>query len=334
MTTLWKNKNLLADLLMCFLLILGTGNSYAKPPELTKVRLMLDWKPGAEPAFLYLGQEKGFFKKNGIDIEIVHGQGSSYSVNMVDSKNVDFALCAGESALQGRSSEPSRLIKVLAVFYPNTPTSIYSLAAKNIKNPMDLYERKVGVMKGSSAYKQYLAFSEKESLDKNKIVEIASAGSIQEILSGDLDAMVHFSFQHPLQLRLKGYEVNEIMLKDYGIKVYGQGLITNDDILKKRKDLVKRVVKSITTSLKYSMEHSQEALDIFLKSFPEQDKEYSKAKLEWVNSFIKDGIQKGKPLGYQDEAGWRATQDYLMQAGLINNRIPLDDLYTNEFLIK
>ncbi len=332
MKTLLKSKQLFAILLFAFFLALVSSN--AKAEKLSKVKIMLDWKPGAEHSFLYLGQEKNIFRDNGIDLEIVPGQGSSYSVNMVDARNVDFALCAGESALQGRSSEPQRSIKVLAIFYPNTPASVYSLKSKNIKKPTDLYGKKVGVMKGSSAYKQYLAFVEKENLDKNNIIEIPSAGSIQEILSGDLDAMVHFSFQHPLQVKLKGYGINEILFKDYGVKVYGQGLIASDDTYNYKKDLAKRVVKSVILSLQYSLQHPEEALGVFFKLFPEQDREYSKAKLNWVNSFIEQGQHKGQPLGYQDEEGWKATQSYLLSQGLIDKSISLRSLYSNEFLVR
>jgi len=302
--------------------------------ELTKVRLLLDWKPGSEHAFLYLGQQKGFFKERGIDLEIIAGEGSSTSVNMVSTGNAEFALASGEAALQGRSADQPRMIKVIAEFFPTTPTVIYSLEKKKILLPKDLYGKKVGVMKGSSAYKHYQAFIVAQHLDHKKIEEIPTSGSLQEVIAGnsELDAMVHFAYQHPLQLGLQGYHINEIKIKDYGVEVYGMGLISQEKYLSQHQDVVKKVVAAVLKSLSYTIDHPQEALTVFANKFPEQDSVYAFAKLEWVNKFIKDGMISEKPLGYQTQEKWENTQQYLLDQKLIVTKYNLNDFYTNEFL--
>jgi NitT/TauT family transport system substrate-binding protein len=302
--------------------------------KIDRVRLQLDWKVGSEHAFVYLGQAKGFFKEQGIELEIIPGKGSSDSVNMVAAEKVEFAFASGEAAMQGRCANPPRQVKVLAVFFPTTPTSIYSLASKGIRQPKDLYGKRVGVMKGSSAYKHYQAFIKKLGLDASRIKEIPSPGSIQEIIApnAQLDAMVHFSYQHPLQLRLQGYKVNEIMLKDYGVQVYGFGLITSDSVLEKNKELARRFTQAILKSMQYTLDHPDEALKVFLERFPEQEPKYSEAKLNWVIQFIKSGIPQGKPLGYQDIQGWEATMNYLYEQKLVDRRIDVREAFTTEFL--
>jgi len=188
------------------------GNKKNNNEKLIKVTILLDWKVGSEHTFLYAGKELGYFKDNGIDLEIIQGNGSTYSTNMVDAKSVDFALCSGETALQSKTAEIPRNIQVISVYYPNTPTVIYSLKEKDIINPTDLYGKSVGIMKGSSAYKNYDFFCKKYKLDKSKINEIPTTGDIREIIDSNtkLDAMVHFGYQHPLKLRLSGYEINWI----------------------------------------------------------------------------------------------------------------------------
>lgn len=302
--------------------------------KLEKVRLQLDWKTGAEHAFLYLGVAKGFFKEEGIDLEIIPGKGSTDSVNMVDAGNVEFALASGESALQGRCANPPRRVKVLAVFFPTTPTTIYSLADKRIRQPKDLYGKRVGVMKGSSAYKHYQAFIRKLGLDAARIKEVASTGNIQEIIApnASLDAMVHFSYQHPLQLRLEGYKVNEILVKDYGVKVYGTGLITGDTLLQNKRDLVARMTRAVLKSMQYTLDHPDEALKVFLERFPEQELKYSKAKLEWVIQFVKSGVPQGQSLGFHERQGWEATMNYLYEEKLVDRRIDVSEVFTTEFL--
>ncbi len=140
----------------------------------------------------------------------------------------------------------------IAVFYPNTPTVIYSLKQKAIEKPEGLYGKRLGVMKTSSAYRNYVAFAEKYGLDRSQIEEIPCTGDLREITSDSarLDAMVHFEFQHPLQIKLHGEEVTVIPLRSFGIKIYGQSLVTHVDMVEKRSDLVQRFTKAVQESIR------------------------------------------------------------------------------------
>ncbi len=174
---------------------------------------------------------------------------------MVDAKTVDFALASGETALQAHGAETPRQTIVLAEYYPNTPTVIYSLQKKGITKPEDLYGKRLGILKGSSSFRNYEAFATKIALDRSRITEIPCTGDLREIIGDNapLDAMVHFGFQHPLLLRLDGREVNVIRIRDYGIKIYGQGLITNSATVKTQPDLVRKVVRAVQHSYQHAL---------------------------------------------------------------------------------
>lgn len=300
-------------------------------PNERKVTLQLDFKPGAEHAFLYAGKAQGVFKARGIDLEIVPGTGSPAAADMVDAGNVEFALCSGESALQAYAN--GRKVRNLASFYPTTPTVIVSLKDRNITRPEDLYGRTVGMVKNTSADKHYQAFVDKLKLDRSRIREVASGGSVQELIvpGTQLDALVHFEFLVPIQLKLKGYEINMIRLRDYEIDVLGQGLIGSPKVIDADPELTRKVTAGVVESLQRSFDKPDETLDLFLKECPEQDAAYSKEKLAWVNQFVRFGMLPGKPLGYQSAERWRKTEDYLIQSNLMKARVDLGAFYTNEF---
>jgi NitT/TauT family transport system substrate-binding protein len=308
------------------------GCNQAKPRE--RVKLQLDWSPGSEHAFVYFAKSKQIFADEGIDLEIVPGSGSVDSANMTSARAVDFALCSGETVTQARSAAEPRLIKALAVFYPNTPTAIFSLQARNITKPQDLYGKKLGVIKGSSAYKNYLAFVRVAGLDRSSIDEVPVTGDLREMLppAAQIDALVQFSFQQPLRLRLLGHSVNEIKLADFGLKIYGQALITNTDNLERRPDLVRRFTRAVQAAYIETIRNPEEALRVFLKQFPEQDVAYSRAKLNWVNDFVRSGVPAGKPIGYHDDSGWLATKKYLADQGALERDLPVQDFAVYGFL--
>lgn len=327
-----NRRSPLSFLFLIVFILCGAGCTQPKPRE--PVKLQLDWSPGSEHAFVYFGKHRQFFADEGLDLEIIPGSGSTASANMTSAKVVDFALCSGETVVQARSAADPRLIKAIAVFYPNTPTVIYSLKSKNIVQPRDLYGKRLGIIKGSSAYRNYLAFVRKVGLDRSRITEVSTTGDIREMIPPNdrLDAMVQFAFQQPLRLRLLGHEVNEIRLSDYGFRVYGQALITNIDNIERRADLVRRFTRALQESYIETIKDPEEALRVFDKEFPEQDRPYSRAKLKWVNQFVSSGAADGQALGHQDTAGWSETKGYLQEQGLLERDVSIEDFAAFGFL--
>jgi len=327
-------KKFLIIVTSLLLLVSCTNRNSNKTHELKKVTILLDWSVGSEHTFLYVGKKMGFFKEQGISLEIIQGTGSVESANMVDAKSANFALCSGETALQAKSAETPRNIQVISVYFPNTPTVIFSLKEKNITKPDDLYGKNVGIMEGSSAYKNYVFFCDKYNIDRHRIKEITTTGDIKEVIAQNskLDAMVHFGYQHPLRLRLEKYEVNEIKLSDYEIQVFGLSLIAHSDLIETNPALVREVVQSIQKSIKYTIANPNKALNIFLDENPQSDRDYAKLKLDWVNEFILSGISDNKIIGYQTEIGWKKTYEYLKSIGGIKREINLNGFFTNDFL--
>ena len=82
------------------------------PP--VKASLRLDWKGGGQHGRFYLARDRGYYKDEGIDLDIISGSGSSDVVKQVGSKAVEFgiadALVLVQAAEQRVPLQPSRPI--------------------------------------------------------------------------------------------------------------------------------------------------------------------------------------------------------------------------------
>lgn len=65
---------------------LGSNSALA----LDKVTLRLNWIFGSEFAPIFLARDKGFFEKEGIDVDIQPGQGSTVTVKLVGNGDSEF----------------------------------------------------------------------------------------------------------------------------------------------------------------------------------------------------------------------------------------------------
>ena len=87
-----------------------------------KISVRLNWIPGSEHGFFFLGKDKGWFAKEGIDLEIVAGQGSTLVVKTVGNGDNDFGMADGASIARGW--EVGVPLVVTAVLLKESPAAI------------------------------------------------------------------------------------------------------------------------------------------------------------------------------------------------------------------
>src|SRR5260370_42698485 len=66
-----------------------------------KVSLRLDWVYGSEHAPIFLAIEKGFFKDENIDLNLMPGEASSVTAKLVANRDTDFGYATADQVLIG-----------------------------------------------------------------------------------------------------------------------------------------------------------------------------------------------------------------------------------------
>jgi NitT/TauT family transport system substrate-binding protein len=292
----------------------------SRPLEHASVRL--DYFPGAQHAFLYLGREKGWYAQEGIDLEIVPGQGSTVSVKTVGSGEDQFAVA--DAASGARGWEAGVPIVYVATLLRHTPTVIFSLPAKNIHALGDLCGKRIGVNIKTTSADQYNAMIRSARLPcAIEQVPIGAGGGSKEVLSGIVDAGVAFSYTDALQVKVISGGVNLIPARDY-FDYYSLGLITSRKLLADKPDLVNRFVKVSLKSLHYALSHKDEALSAFVKAVPRADIPYESAKFGLFKEEVTFDDPSGDSIGEQTAAQWAASLKVLYDIGVIKTRVSAD----------
>jgi NitT/TauT family transport system substrate-binding protein len=83
------------------LLLAALSGTTALAQGPVKVKIRLDWKAGAQHAPFYLGKQRGYYKDEGLDLDIISGTGSSDTIKQVGSKAVEFGLVDALVLVQG-----------------------------------------------------------------------------------------------------------------------------------------------------------------------------------------------------------------------------------------
>jgi len=298
---------------------------------LDKVTLRLDWVYGSEHAPIFLARDKGFFAKEGIDVTLLPGQGSTVTVKLVGNGSEDFGYAAADQGLMAYAK--GLPVVSTAVILQKNPVAIIFPKSTGIKTLTDLYGKTLGVLFLSVGEKQWRYVAKYNKIDQSKIREVALDRNIAAMIEAQkVDASLAFFFNDGLKVVSDGTPMDWILLSDVGLPIYSTSLLVNEELIKKNPDLVRRFTRAFVEGWKYSMDHEQEALDTFLKANPTVDPKYSALKLPEVLKLSQSAETEKNGMGYSTKEKWEDMQKALVEMGIMEGPIDVSKVFTNEFL--
>ncbi|NDJ77028.1 MAG: ABC transporter substrate-binding protein [Chloroflexi bacterium] len=214
------------------------------------------------------------------------------------------------------------------------PVGIVSPEATTITEPGDLTGRKVGVpiLQGAS-YVGLRALLSANNLSEDDIdLQTIGYTAPDSVCEGVVEAAVVYIANEPLTIVQNcNMQVNVIEIADY-VNLVSNGLVTNEKTIRDNPELVEGIVHAISRGLEDTLADPDAAFDISVKNYvtdlPEDQYDTQRQVLE--NSLA---LWQSDELGHTNPAAWVATQDILVNTGLLTN--PLADVsvcYNMDFL--
>ncbi|KOP81825.1 ABC transporter substrate-binding protein [Cytobacillus solani] len=321
--------------IICSALLLtgcSSGDDQAKEKDkkdLEKVTVVLDWTPNTNHTGLYVAKDKGYFKEEGLDVEIIM-PGEAGADQLTASGKADFGVSYQESITQARV-QGVPLVSVAAVIQHNT-SGFASPAEKNITSPKDFAGKTYGGW-GSPV--------EKSVLDSLMKIEKANVADVSIVNMGDADfftavkrdidfAWIYYGWTG-VEAELRGEKINMVYLTDYSEKLdyYTPVLATNEKMIKNNPEIVKAFVKAASKGYGYTIENPNEAADILLKAAPDLDEQLVKKSQEWLAPRYQDDASRW---GEQKLDVWKNYADWMFENGLLDKKLEAEKAFTNEFL--
>jgi len=329
-----KTVNKLIPVLLITVMIFAITACSNKPKSqsgtLKKVTVVLDWTPNTNHTGLYVANEKGYFKDQGLEVEIIQpSEGTSDTI--VASGKAQFGISYQESVTYARAADVP-IVSIAAVIQHNT-SGFASLKEKNILTPKD-FEGKVYGGWGSEVEEatiKYLMDQVGADFSKVKIMTIGDADFFQASASGQIDFAWIFEGWAGIEAKLKGIELNYIDLgKEAPVfDYYTPVIITNETVLKENKDLVEAFMKAVKKGYEYAIENPEDAADIFVKAVPEVNQELVKESQKFLAEKYRDDAAVW---GLQNTEVWQRYTDWMYENGFIDKKIDVTKAYTNEFI--
>lgn len=321
-------RNLLTILLIAVAaLSCGSGQDAASG----KIEFILDWKAQMEHSGFFVAQQKGFYREEGLEVKILDGNGAPNAATLVGNGTYKLGVSSGAATVIARAKGVPAVS--VAVLNQRSPMVVYALAESDIIKPQDLAWKRVGVNFEGIKYQEYRALLTKLNIDPATIKEIGMAGSDPApLLAGQVDALLGYTQDQPVQVELRGRKVNRIPLPDYGVNLYSTNLIVNEAFTKDHPDVVRRFVRASIKGWDYAIAHPDEAVSIYHTGHPESNLAFNQANFQHLIPLLSSPDTERMGFGAQSAERWAHTQDTLFDLKRIEKKTDVAALFTNEFL--
>ena len=225
--------------------------------QTSKVRI--GYLPIAADLPLFVANEQGYFKKRGLDVEMVRFESSPLMGTAFVNKDLDAAASISTTvALSTESRDPGKFrIFLVDANTPEAPLSaMLTMPGSGISRVEDLRNKKVGIFPGSNAALVYGLIFKKHGLDPKKdltLVELPQSSQLQALAGGQIDALCTWEpIATQAVLDYKAINFNPGAVEREVINPYNAGVwLLSSDFSSKHPDVSKRLVEAFEEALDY-----------------------------------------------------------------------------------
>jgi putative hydroxymethylpyrimidine transport system substrate-binding protein len=298
--------------------------------KLEKISIMLDWYPNAVHSFLYAAQKNGYFKNQGLEVDIQMPADTNDALKLAAAGKIDLALSYQPQVLMARGENIP--VKSIAAIVRHPLNHLMVPEGGTVKSPKDLAGKKVGYS-SIPLYEAMMRTMIKEDGGDPQAVAMIDVGFsfIPAISTNKVDAIIGGFINHEqLLLAKEGYPMAAINPADYGVPDYYElVLVASDDGLSKKKELFAKFITAMTEGQQYVTANPAQALSILFEHEDQTsplDKEIEAKSLDILLPLMDAGDQA---FGYQAPASWSHVRDWLLVNELLPPDIKAEDAFIN-----
>lgn len=300
--------------------------------DLDDVTIGLTFVPNIQFAPFYVAIEKGYYEDAGLSVELNHHAAGADQFGALVAGQEDMLMSAGDETMQARA-QGVEIVYVAEVFR-KYPVALIVPAGSDIATLADLAGKKVGIPgEYGASYTGLLALLASADMTKDDI-QIESVGftQAQALLAGQVDAIVGYVNNEPIQLQKAGMETRNFPVSD-ALPLVSNGLVAMEAYLEENPDQARAIIAATLKGVEFAIENPEETVEIAKEFVPTlEDEQQAADALEVLQASIPLWQADGVALGSSDPAAWQQTADFLQSNGLLANPVAVDDVYSADYL--
>lgn len=276
--------------------------------------------------------DKGFFKKEGIDLGYVPGTGGGSAIVNMLSGSADIAF-TDPSAFYQALDKGEKLVAIYNI-YPQNVFNVVAPKGRNIKSAADLKGKTIGVYSLNSGTRQNLLFLlHQVGLSEADVnIQVTGLLNFAPVIQGQVDATA--ATDTGLYVgKLKGLgEVDVLEVKD-SLNVPSDMFVVTEDYYKNNKPLLRRFLKAYRNSAAWMIAEPAEAAKLAIKhSINGRNEDVNLEIIKIRNISAQSETTKAKGLGHFDLEVLQQGADAYLAHKLIKSKLDMGEVIKSDLI--
>lgn len=288
--------------------------------------LQTTWYAQAEQGGYYQAVAQGIYKKYGLDVTVKAGGPQVNNMALLLAKRADVIINYDLQVLKG--VEQGFPIKAIAAPFQFDPQGI--LTHGDVKNLAGLKGKTILVSaSGQASWWPWL--KAKYQLDESQARPYTF--NMQPFLAGKNIAQQAYATSEVLQAKKADPASNFFLFANDGYPSYGGILVTRNDILQSKPDVMQRFVKASMEGWKSYLANPALGNALIKKENPNMTDDVLAFGISQMKKLhlIDGGDATTKGYGVMTDTRWKATRDFMVETRLLDAKTNWISAYTTQF---
>ena len=283
------------------------------------IKMQLSWKHQFQFAGFYTAVEKGFYKAQGLTVELLEG-GPGIICNE-ETLTTRANYCNGTGSVLKQRVDGEAIV-VLASIIQHSPAVLVTLKSSGLLTPKDLIGKRVETLLAGEPIPEIAAMFKREGVALDQLDNMENSLGIEALLNREVDAIYIFLTNETYLLDSLDVDYHVISPESYGIDFYGDALFTSEGELREYPERVEKFLQASIKGWEYAMANKHEIAQLILQKY-KSTKSYAQLMAE-ANAIEKLMLPDLIKIGHINKAHWKATAETMKSMGIIKAAYSLD----------
>jgi NitT/TauT family transport system substrate-binding protein len=304
-----------------------------------KIKLTLNWKYEGPQAWFFLAQDKGYFKAEGLDVDIDQGEGSAAGIPKVAAGTYTAGFGDINALIEMDAKRPDDAPVAVFMMYNTPPFTVVVKKDSPIRTPKDFEGRTLGAPANDGALKLFPTFAKVAGIDTSKVAITNMAPNLREqmLMRGQVDGVFGYLDTVWFSAKMMGVDPEKdlrfIMFSDYGMDLYANTIFFSRKFVKEHPEAVRGFVRALNKAVKEVIADPDAGIAHVIKREPLLKTDLEKEKLLTTLKRDMSHPEIAKiGFGDVDDARLKRSIDLVVQAGNLPRTPAVGEVFDHSFL--
>lgn len=319
--------------LLAVLLLLLSASTEAQ----TRIKMTLDWRFEGQTSFMWLGLARGYFQKEGLDVQVDAGTGSTAAIQRIHTGAYDMGLGDMSALIEYYGNNPGQTrLQMVYLQYDEAPLAYYALKKSGARTIADLAGKSISGQPFEVTRKMFPVFAKAANIDPNSVkwVTVDSQLRSNAVITGAAFACGGF-FTVPLEFEARGVkreDIVELKVSDVGVRVYGNGLMVSSKLIAENPKAVQGFVRAMNRSFREMLAEPEASVKALNQRDPLTEYNAEMERLRLLRPAIETPRTRATGFGYVDMPTLAKQIDYVASSVTLKSKPNTEDVFNASFL--